>query len=826
MRKYNEAYSGENLNRIAFPLGGMGAGMICVEGSGTLSHFSLRHKPDVTNEPCLFSAISIKGAKNQARVLEGPVPSWKIFGLPQSAGGCTNTTYGLPRFPSAVFKARFPFAKIRLKDRTLPLQTDITAWSPFIPGDADNSSLPVAGVEYRFRNTSTKPIEAVYSFNSRNFIAVHNGKNQVRSIEGGFVLTEEGPADKKWEKGDFAAFILDEAAAANCAWFRGAWFDPLSLAWQDVEKGACFSKGPFTEGEPSPGGTIFVPFRLKPGEEKTIPLLLSWYIPQSDLRLGKDPQTPSACATPSCCCQETTINTYEPFHSAKFASIEEVASYWAKHYKELKGKSRQFGECFFSSSLPPEILEAVSANLGILKSPTVLRQKDGRLWGWEGCHDNSGCCEGTCTHVWNYAQSIPHLFPDLERTIRASEFNESQDERGRQNFRTALPIRKVEFAQAPAADGQLAGIMKVYRDWKISGDTQWLTAVWPDVRKSLDYCIQGWDPDHQGVLQRPQHNTYDIEFWGPNGMCTSIYLGALKAAALMGEALQMDVSFYAGLLNKGKAFIEKVLFNGEYFIQKITRNDEFLGEHAAEFRLFSFAYSTEAKALYEKEGPKYQYGKGCLSDGIIGAWFGAVCGLDDFIDQQKVRKHIHSVFKYNFVKDLSMHANPQRPGYALGKEGGLLLCTWPKGGRLTLPFVYSHEVWTGIEYQVASHLMMHGMVKEGLEIVRTCRARHDGRVRNPFDEYECGHWYARAMASYALLQGYAGIWYDAVERVLHIRPSVKGNVSCFLSTATGYGLAGVKGGKPFINVKFGSIPIDKMEYVPGGGQEKKRGKAL
>ena len=109
--------------------------------------------------------------------------------------------------------------------------------------------------------------------------------------------------------------------------------------------------------------------------------------------------------------------------------------------------------------------------------------------------------------------------------------------------------------------------------------------------------------------------------------------------------------------------------------------------------------------------------------------------------------------KYNLKHDLSGYANPQRPTYACGAEGGLLLCTWPKGGELSLPFVYSNEVWTGIEYQVASHLMLMGRVQEGLEVVRACRDRYDGRVRNPFDEYECGHWYARAMSSYALLFG-------------------------------------------------------------------------
>ncbi|HCQ03886.1 MAG TPA: hypothetical protein DIT99_25760, partial [Candidatus Latescibacteria bacterium] len=153
--------------------------------------------------------------------------------------------------------------------------------------------------------------------------------------------------------------------------------------------------------------------------------------------------------------------------------------------------------------------------------------------------------------------------------------------------------------------------------------------------------------------------------------------------------------------------------------------------------------------------------------------------------------------------------------YAIGDEGGLLLCSWPKGGKLSLPFVYSDEVWTGIEYQVASHLMLMGHVDEGLEIVRTCRDRYDGRVRNPFNEFECGHWYARAMASYGLIQGLSGVVYDAVDQVLYIQPTISGDFRSFLSTAMGYGTVGVKDGEPFVEVAQGEIPYTRIEYQAG-----------
>jgi uncharacterized protein (DUF608 family) len=791
-------YGGERLSRVAFPLGGMGAGMVCLEGSGALSHFSLRNRPEVFNEPCTFAAISLKGSSPVARVLEGPVPAWKLFGQPGTANGASGTSFGLPRFHQAQFRTRFPFGTVTLRDPDVPLEVEITGWSPFEPGEADDASLPVAGLEYRFTNPTAAAVEAVFSWSARNFLATPGNPQAVRSTPGGFVLWNGPGKDAPYQEGAFSATVDDAAVKVNHAWFRGGWFDALTMAWKDVAQGACFDRPPVSDQPPSSGATLFVPIKIAAGASKTVTLRFAWYVGQTNLRAGKTPQD----AIPA--------GTYRPWYAGRFKDLGEVTAYWHDHYEELRQRSRRFSECFYDTTLPPEVIDAVAANLTILKSPTVLRQADGRLWAWEGCGDNAGCCAGSCTHVWNYAQALPHLFPALERTLRETEFGPSQDDHGHQEFRSALPIQPVAHTFHAAADGQLGGILKVYRDWRISGDTPWLRRLWPKVKTSLNYCIQQWDPDHKGWLEEPHHNTYDIEFWGPDGMCTSFYLGALRAAVLMGQALADDVAQYTAILEKGVGRMEQQLFDGEYFIQKIEWKN-LRAPSPVEVKGLNANYSPEARQLLEKEGPKYQYGTGCLADGVLGVWMALVCGVGQVVDAQKVTSHLQAVYKYNLKHDLSAHANPQRPSYACGAEGGLLICTWPKGGELSLPFVYSNEVWTGIEYQVASHLMMMGRVDEGLDIVRTCRDRYDGRVRNPFNEYECGHWYARAMSSYALLQSLSGARYDAVEKKLYLQPNIRGDFRCFLSTATGYGTVGMKDGKPFVEVKSGSIEIKKME---------------
>jgi uncharacterized protein (DUF608 family) len=809
---FNSPYTGKLLEHLAYPMGGMGAGMLCLEGAGALSHVSVRGEAAVNNEPLMFAALAVKDEGPDgaaiARVLEGPVPTWKIYSQRNAGNGLGGTDYGLPRFAAATFEARFPFGIVELQDESVPLRAQITGWSPFIPGDPDSAGLPVAGLEYRFHNPTDRTVEAVFSFHARNFMSTGTEGEAVKSVENGFVLWQPAGEETPEDQGAFSAVVDEPEVAVNCALFRGGWFDALTMVWKSVEEADVIASPPPSEGAPSPGASLYVPVRLAPGEEKTIHLRLAWHVPETGLRLGDESE--EACCEGSCDCEP---GTYQPWYTSVFDDIEAVNAYWRKHYDDLREKTQTFTNTFYDTTLPPEVVEAVAANLVILKSPTVQRQADGRLWCWEGCHDNSGCCRGSCTHVWNYAQAIPHLFPSLERSLRETEFFVDQNAAGHQAFRASLPIRPPEHTFHAASDGQLGGIMKVYREWRISGDEMWLRRFWPRVKASLDYCIETWDPEHRGVLVEPHHNTYDIEFWGPDGMCSSFYLGALKAATVMTEALDDDVPLYRELLERGVAYMEAELWDGEYFIQKI----QWEGLHAEDptkSHAWNVDYSPEAAELLQEEGPKYQYGKGCISDGVLGAWIAAVCGVPDFLDREKVTGHLLAVHKHNLKRDLLNHANPQRPTFALGDDGGLLLCTWPKGGELSLPFVYSNEVWTGIEYQVASHLMLMGRPDEGCEIVRIVRDRYDSSVRDPFDEYECGHWYARAMASYGLIQGLTGVRYDAVDKVLYIAPTIEGDFRAFTSTATGYGTVGIKDGEPFVEVVHGTIPYEEIVYTP------------
>jgi hypothetical protein len=277
-----------------------------------------------------------------------------------------------------------------------------------------------------------------------------------------------------------------------------------------------------------------------------------------------------------------------------------------------------------------------------------------------------------------------------------------------------------------------------------------------------------------------------------------------------------DAAGYEILARKGAAAMDEQLFNGEYYAQKVMVDGLRAAPSAEAIRRLEQSNPDEAR-LFRSEGPKYQYGPGCISDGVFGAWLANLCGVKSPQTPENVRNNLQAIFAYNFKPSLWEHANPQRPGYAIGDEPGLLLCTWPKGGKPTLPFPYSDEVWTGIEYQVASHLISQGLVDEGLTVVKAARERYEGYKRNPWNEYECGSYYARAMASYALLIALSGFRYSAATKTLTVAPKLDCEpFQCFFSTATGWGSLTLKGDQLAIRLVEGSMEVEKLICTWGG----------
>jgi len=825
--KPSKPLTGKHLLQISLPLGGIGTGCIGFNGQGGLQDFAIYNRPAFSAayfgkdwDPAAFAILHIKDS-GITRLIEGPYPPEKIYNLGLRGSGKLGGGHeGLPRFTNCFFTGSYPFGTVALNDEEIPLSVQVTGFNPFIPLDDINSGIPCAILEYKIENTSAVEVPYQFSYHLSHLAPGtdmrkgRNSRNQSIDNIGVYFFNDEPENSEMF--GSAALGVIGHTPLIQAMWFRGDWFDSLSILWRYISSGKFFPNDG-QRSDPPPGrngGSLMLEGSLAPGEAITYPIIITWFFPNIYETCGQIEIKPPNDKISSF--QSTTFElppNWHPFYVSQWNNAREVLLYVRENYDSLRKRTWAFHDALFSSTMPDHVLDAVSANLAIIKSTTILRQMNGNLWAWEGCNIDTGCCHGSCTHVWNYAQSIPHLFPALERTLREQELKRSMNEEGHINFRSALPDGPTSHDFHAAADGQLGGILKLYREWQICGDKDWLHDLVPLAQKSLDYCINTWDPQQNGVLEEPHHNTYDIEFWGPDGMCTGIYVAALTAMAeLLIDNGQPDESqYYFDLAQRGASYLDQHLFNGEYYIQEVKTLGLECG-YSAE-KLTNLGSEFEQKLLQD-EGPKYQYGSGCLSDGVIGDWFAVMCGVDTPQSKENIHKNLQAIFNNNFKFDLSDHANTQRAGYALGSEPGLLLCTWPKGDKPILPFVYSDEVWTGIEYQVASHMISEGLVEQGLTVVKATRSRYNGAVRNPWNEYECGSFYARAMASYGLLISLSGFHYSAAKKTLSLKPQLPIRpFNTFFSTATGFGTIKLTPSRIKISMIEGELQIERIRLT-------------
>ncbi len=776
---YPRVFRGRRLAMIAFPLGGVGAGSISLGGRGQLRDWEIFNRPAKGNAPTYaFPAIWAQAgnAKPVARVLESRyLPPYE-----GSSGLGTQNAPGLARLASATFTGEFPLARIDFQDRKLPVKVSLEAFTPFIPLDPDESGLPIAVLRYRVNNPgpAAAKVAIVYSIDNPVGAASARPANKpdarVNEHRGGAAL--EGllmtnPAIDR-ENPDNGSFALCVAGAEGGkvtwlrGWPRGGWWNSPMLFWDDFSEDGAL--GP-EASERSATGAICLERTIAPGSEADYTFLLAWHFPN---------RTPRRCGWRAPAGDEDTI--IGNYYATRFRDAWDAAEYAATRLPELEKRTRRFTAAVRESTLPPAVKEAAMANLSTLVTTTCFRTADGEFHGFEGVNDSSGCCFGNCTHVWNYETSTAHVFPSFSRSLRKASFGYSLDDAGAIHFRQLLPDGKGRSGFA-AADGQMGQILHAYLDWTLSGDTEWLRALFPRVRKALEFAWipGGWDADRDGVMEGVQHNTYDVEFYGPNPECGIYYLGALRACEEMARAVD-DNAFAAEcrrLFDSGSRWIDANLFNGEYYIQKIRG--------VPKDKIAPALRSDMGSA--QTENPEYQVGAGCLVDQLIGQYLAEVAGLGPLLDPKHIRATLESIYRYNYKRDLLEHNSVQRT-FVLNDEPALIICDYGKAPRPRIPFPYYAEAWTGFEHAVAAHMFYAGMIRQGVECVRNVRSRYDGEKRNPWDEAECGHHYARAMSAWSGMVALSGFRYRGAEGAVILVPRIAdSNFRSFWSNGTGWG---------------------------------------
>ncbi len=546
--------------------------------------------------------------------------------------------------------------------------------------------------------------------------------------------------------GTMALAALDDNAVATPRWTAG----------EEVVAGL----KPGEDSGESPAGETFnaalsVPMKLAPGEERTATFVLAWHFPNVE-----------------------RFHHEGNLYARRWPDALAVARHVAANADALWQRTRLYHETLYQSNLPEEFLDAMTSQSVILRGPTCWWSEEGYFAGFEGSY---GCCPLNCTHVWNYAQAHARLFPEVGRNLRISNFVTYLHPDGETSHREHGP-------HGAFADGHCAVIVAALREHQLSPDEKFLKHIWPGLKKATDWMIEKYDADHDGVPSGQQWNTYDTAVTGANTFIGSQYLAALAAAERL--ALVMNdaeaAARWRAVREAGMKNQDAKLWNGEYYIQ------------------------------IPETPPARDYNNGCASDQLLGQWWAHQIGLGYLYPPERVRKTTESIMRYNFrEKFAGFKQDPRR--YIPDDEGGLLICTWPHNDRPKPYMLYSDEVWTGIEYSTAGLMVFEGLIEQARRVVKMARSRYDGRRRdglnsgpggNPFNELECGKFYARAMSSWSLLIASQGLVLDGPAGVLGFKPCWQPeDHRSFFTAPEGWGL--------FVQKREGNAQHERIELRHG-----------
>lgn len=809
---------------VAMPLGGIGTGNVAIAADGALRQWQLHnignHRGDLPGSFFALRVCRIEPPLNVVKVLQAPpaepgvtatplmnddhVPEWQRA-LIDTVGGVTSTT----------FRSTYPLAEIDYHDDDHPVQVRLRTLTPMVPLDVDRSSIPAAMFTFTITNTDEIPVHGWLGGTAHNAV----GYDGVTSINGVHARGYGGNTNRVRRADSWTALVmenhtLDPLAAGNgqmvlsCDGSRTSalaqWTEPAEfidflqsrtlaeasrlghaghLADYQVS-GPAPTHGPSPEGATWNGG-LAAPFTLQPGESVDIRFVLTWHFPNRYVNFSQfGPTNPQWGPT-----RFWLGNHYAQVYPDAIAVADRVQREWS----DLESASQSWTQTLQDSGLNPEAVEHLAAQASIIRSPSCFRTADGAFFGFEGVQGVStathsgnvgGSCPLNCTHVWNYEQALAALFPELERSMRETELGVMQAPNGSIPHRVISPTylpqlwdQRIGGPDEPALDGMLGVLLKTYREVRRGAGTDWLRRWWPHLTRLLAHIRTGWDPDGTGVLRGIQPSTHDIDLRGVNSFMGTLWLAALRAteemARLLSEPALADE--LNALFKAGSAAYDELLFNGEYYIQ----------------------------VLDPDEPTEFQWGRGCLSDQLIGQWWAHLLDLGHILPADHVRSALRAVVRHNLRTGFTGFEHIYRV-FADGHDTGLLMCSWPDGGRPAVPTRYCDEVWTGVEYQVAAHCLLEGLEAESWQILDGLWARYDGSRRNPYNQIECGDHYVRAMAGWSVLEAWTGQRFDAVTAQLQVREPRPGErLPVVLPTGWGYVESGPDG--PRVHCVHGEI---------------------
>jgi len=777
-------YRGADLKYIGMPIGGITTGQLYLGGDGKLWHWDI------------FNQIFHTGADHYAHPVEPKSPLEQGFSLCIGSGDRAKwRALDAKGFTDVSFMGQYPIGTVEYRDADCPVEVTLEAFSPFVPLNADDSSLPLTILQFTLKNTSAHHVDAQLAGHLQNAVGLYSDadhpyvrKNEVSRGNARLLMltcSADAPASASTQPARETIDFEDDEP--DFGTMTLALLDPTD-ADRGIADGVVLLDGPngtvselkLSDSAPPASKTIGALVRklsLDPGASHTARFVVAWCFPNQKL--------------------ERVHGGVGQYYATRFKSSAAAAEYVAENFDRLTSTTRLWRDTFYDSTLPYRFLDRTHQNISILATSTAHRFANGRFYGWEGV----GCCEGTCTHVWQYEQGMGRLFPELDKLLRQwADFNPKIGMKP-----DGMIDHRGEFHAGEAVDGQAGTILRAYRDHQMSADDAFLRENYPSIKKAMQWLIaqDGLDGVKDGILRGPQHNTLDAEWYGPVAWLSGLYLASLRAAEEMaGEAGDPEFAAHCRkIFEIGRKTFVELLFDGEYFMNIPD----------------------------PKRPDAINSGSGCEIDQVMGQSWAFQVGLGRVIPEKETRAALHSIWKYNFSPDVGLYRKVNKPGrwYAMPGEAGLLMCTFPRadwnyrkasGKGPEWAAGYFDECMNGFEHEVAGHMIWEGLLLEGLAVERAIHDRYHASRRNPWNEVECGDHYARSMASYGLFIAACGFEYHGPRGHLAFSPRLTPeNFKAAFTSAEGWGVFSQQSDqvtqKVQLTIKWGKLRLNTLRLT-------------
>ena len=723
-------------------------------------------------------------------------------------------------FAELEFQGEYPMAHLKFLDPQVPVEISMEAFNPLIPMELRKSSIPCALFRLTARNNSSDDQEVAFLYaqqnavgyfpstkypganSSREFFEDHTTYKNLNLVSGNAFSGYGGNSNRIYHRknatnvhltkktfetssrmGDMTIGLIGEQGQATAEWTTVQSLHDLFLRTGGPGN---IPESTYSRKGETVNAAVAQDFRLAPGESRTVTFFLTWHFPKG--RRGSYSSNSWGRGR-----WGGEGNQYANW----WADSAEVAAYLQSHFEELYAGTKRYHDSFYASTFPHWLKDRISAQ-------TEYSEDQYNVLGPRWIYSEVGkaflrmevLVRGNCTHVWHYAQAHARLFPEMVRTMREQSL-------GYMKANGMIPYRHPNGHEA--FDGQCGEILQAYREHLTGNDGAWLQIHFPKIKKAMEFTIQTWDGNEDGRLTGAKHNTLDSRLGGNSAWHGSLYAAALKATAEMATLqAQPDLARrYRQISEKAVESHLKTLWNGEYFVQ------------------------------IPDPVPRADFLTGCATDQMLGQWWCNQLQLGRLYPAEILTKTMSSIFKHNFKANfVGIRQVPRE--FVKPEEAGLMMITWPRGGRPSPHTSYADEVMSGFEYAAAATMIDCGNLQEGLTVLKAISDRYNGKLKvgyrggwgnwgysgNPFGDDECGKFYSRAMSSWSVLLAMQGFRYNGPEQMIGFDPqwNPENHVS-FFTAADGWGRFTQQRGPGWqtnsLLVDYGEMRLSKLQLKVG-----------